>query len=149
MQKGRAMHVELATNLGQQNHTRGPMPLSLSNMALFANVEPEAIEGLLEACPQRDLPAGEVLIRLGETNHTLYLILDGRLRVHLDSPDNPPLTVLGSGENVGELSVIDHKPASAWVVADTAAVLLAVDQERFWSLVHASHAVACNKIGRA
>src|SRR3989344_3338154 len=147
MQKGRAMHVELATNLGQQNHTRDPMPFSLSNMALFANVESEAIEGLLEACPRRELTGGEVLIRFGETNRTLYLILDGRLRVHLDSPDNPPLAVLESGESVGELSVIDHKPASAWVVADSAAVLLAVDQERFWSLVHASHAVACNMLG--
>ena len=147
MQKGRAMNVELATNLGQQNHTWSPMSLPLSNMALFANVEPEAIEGLLEACPRRELAEGSVLIRRGETNRTLYLILDGRLRVHLDSPDNPPLVVLESGESVGELSVIDHKPASAWVVADTAAVLLAVDQERFWSLVHASHAVACNMLG--
>lgn len=141
------MNVELATNRVPQNHSGGSLSLPLSSMALFANVEPEAIEGLLEACPRRELAEGAVLIRLGETNRTLYLILDGRLRVHLDSPDNPPLAVLESGESVGELSLIDHKPASAWIVADTAATLLAVDQERFWSLVHASHAVACNMLG--
>lgn len=141
------MNVEPAKKSVQPSPVWGPMSLPLSNIALFANVEPEAIEGLLEACPRRELAAGEALIRLGETNRTLYLILDGRLRVHLDSPDQPPLTVLGDGESVGELSVIDYKPASAWVVADTAATLLAVDQERFWSLVHASHAVACNLLG--
>lgn len=118
-----------------------------ARLALFANVEQEAIEGLLETCPRRDLAADDVLIRAGDTQRTLYLILAGRLRVHLESPDNPPLVVLEAGESVGELSVIDHKPASAWVVAETAATLLAIDQERFWSLVHASHAVACNMLG--
>lgn len=143
------MNLELVTRTGrrQQPRTWGAMPAPLANVALFANVEPEAIEDLLEACPRRELAEGEVLVRVGEVNQTLYLILSGRLRVHLDSPDNPPLAVLESGENVGELSVIDHKPASAWVVADSATTLLAVDPERFWSLVHTSHAVACNMLG--
>ncbi len=121
--------------------------LSLSDTTLFANVEPEAIEGLLDSCPQRELAAGDVLLRPGEANRSLFVILEGRLRVHLDSPDNPPLVALNAGESVGELSVIDHKPASAWVVADTGTTLLAIDQDRFWSLMHASHTVACNMLG--
>lgn len=121
--------------------------LSLSDTTLFANVEPEAIEGLLDSCPQRELAAGDVLLRPGEANRSLFVILEGRLRVHLDSPDNPPLVAFNAGESVGELSVIDHKPASAWVVADTGTTLLAIDQDRFWSLMHASHTVACNMLG--
>ena len=121
------MNLELAAAAAPQSREWSAMPSTLSNVALFANVEPEAIEGLLEACPRRELAEGEVLIRPGEVNQTLYLILSGRLRVHLDSLDNPPLAVLESGENVGELSVIDHKPASAWVVADSVTTLLAVD----------------------
>ena len=132
------MNLELVTRTGrrQQPRTWDAMPSPLANAALFANVEPEAIEDLLEACPRRELAEGEVLIRAGEVNQTLYLILSGRLRVHLDALDNPPLAMLESGESVGELSVIDYKPASAWVVADSVTTLLAVDPERFWSLVH-------------
>lgn len=141
------MKPELAQ--GAVRHHRGWTVTSspLSDTTLFANVEPEAIEGLLESCPQRMLAAGETLLRPGEANRTLFLILDGRLRVHLDSPDNPALALLEAGESVGELSIIDHKPVSAWVVADSAATLLAIDQERFWSLMHASHTLACNMLG--
>lgn len=141
------MNLELAQSAVQQDRGRNAAALSLSDTTLFANVEPEAIEGLLESCPQRVLVAGEVLLRPGESNRSLFVIFEGRLRVHLDSPDNPPLVVLNAGESVGELSVIDHKPASAWVVADAATTLLTVDQERFWSLMHASHTVACNMLG--
>lgn len=141
------MNLELAQSAAWRDRGWSVTALPLSDMTLFANVEPEAIEGLLESCPQRELAAGEVLLRPGEANRSLFVILEGRLRVHLDSPDNPPLVVLDAGESVGELSVIDHKPASAWVVADTAATLLAIDQERFWSLMHASHMVACNMLG--
>ncbi len=141
------MSLELAQSATQQDKGWGTAAASLSNTTLFANVEPEAIEGLLESCPQRRLAAGEVLLRPGEPNRTLFLILEGRVRVHLDSPDNRPFVMLNAGENVGELSVIDHKPASAWVVADGATTLLAIDQDRFWSLMNASHAVACNMLG--
>ncbi len=141
------LNLRLAQSAAQQDQGWDVAALSLSDTTLFANVEPEAIEGLLESCPQRELAAGDVLLRPGEANRSLFVILEGRLRVHLDSPDNPPLVAFNAGESVGELSVIDHKPASAWVVADTATTLLAIDQDRFWSLMHASHTVACNMLG--
>jgi len=141
------MKVELLQN-AERSYREWSMPTSsLAQTALFANVEPEAVEGLLETCPRRTLAPGEILLRPGDTHKTLFLVLDGRLRVHIDSLEHPPLTELAAGESVGELSVIDHKPASAWVVADTAATLLEVDQDRFWSLMHASHTLACNMLG--
>lgn len=52
--------------------------------------------------------------------------------------------MLDAGESVGELSVIDQRPASAWVVADQATRLLVAPQELFWTLIQSSHAVARN-----
>jgi len=40
--------------------------------------------------------------------------------------------------------VIDHKPASAFVVAAEPVRLLAMEEELLWSLVHSSHAAASN-----
>jgi diguanylate cyclase (GGDEF)-like protein len=45
---------------------------------------------------------------------------------------------------VGELSVIDNTPASAFVIAAAPCRLLAVDEDTFWRLVRASHEFAGN-----
>src|SRR5262249_27313997 len=51
---------------------------------------------------------------------------------------------LGPGETVGELSVIDAAPASAFVVAAEPTRLLELDEPKFWNLVNASHDFAIN-----
>jgi sigma-B regulation protein RsbU (phosphoserine phosphatase) len=47
--------------------------------------------------------------------------------VHLDAPDSADFFTIEAGDCVGELSVIDGKPASAYIVADTACRVLLVD----------------------
>lgn len=117
---------------------------ALARSSVLANASLESLEGLLEACPVRELDAGETLIRPGEQNKNLYLLLSGRLRVHIHSPHGEPLCLIDAGESVGELSVIDEKPTSAYVVADTRSRLLMISQEIFWAMISASHAVAAN-----
>lgn len=54
------------------------------------------------------------------------------------------MAVLGLGESVGEMSVIDQQPTTAFVVADEDSLLLSMDEDILWSLVNSSHAIACN-----
>ena len=84
-----------------------------------------------------------MLIRAGEVNEYLYLLLSGLLRVHLEFKMDP-VALLEPGEIVGELSVIDGKGTSAHVVADQDCRLLAFSEQNIWSLVKTSHAVAYN-----
>jgi diguanylate cyclase (GGDEF)-like protein len=51
---------------------------------------------------------------------------------------------IDAGQSVGELSVIDHRPTSAYVLAACPSRLLEVDEETFWRLVAASHEFAKN-----
>jgi len=74
----------------------------------------------------------------------MFMILSGRLRVHLDNTDSEPLAYLESGQTVGEISVIDDSPATAYVVAACRTRLLAVNEETFWRAVAASHEFATN-----
>ena len=115
----------------------------LESSHLFEGVEFGSIMGLLEDCPIQKLKQDDVLLNRGEGNHFLFLILSGRLRVHLELSVDP-VTVLGPGEVVGELSLIDGKPTSAYVVADDECRLLALNEKTLWSLVEASHTVARN-----
>jgi diguanylate cyclase (GGDEF)-like protein len=72
------------------------------------------------------------------------MILSGRLSVHLESEGSEPVAFLGAGETVGELSVLDERPASAFVRAVEPTRLLEVNEQRFWDLVSASHEFAMN-----
>ena len=42
------------------------------------------------------------------------------------------------------MSVIDQQPTTAFVVADENSLLVSMDADILWSLVHSSHAIACN-----
>lgn len=90
------------------------------------------------------LAPGEVLIHQGSRNECMYLVLEGELGVLLDSIDGDPVALIGGGETVGELSVLDGSEASANVVARSACRLLAIREDGFWQLTNVSHAFAVN-----
>jgi diguanylate cyclase (GGDEF)-like protein len=121
-----------------------PNALELSQLQLFESVSPESIESILDSCKIRRLKNREVLMTPGEPNTTLYQVLSGRLRVHLDSPDGEPIGYIGQWEAVGEMSLVDHEATSAFVVADEDTRLLIMEHDLVWSLVESSHPAACN-----
>jgi diguanylate cyclase (GGDEF)-like protein len=111
---------------------------------LFKCVSPESIRGLLDACSVRYVEQGEILIRPGQSNQTVYCILDGSLRIQSYSLESIPDAIFGPGENVGEMSVIDQELTMFFVIANEPSRLLCIEEDILWSLVHASHAAACN-----
>jgi diguanylate cyclase (GGDEF)-like protein len=115
----------------------------LELVPLLKGVDFDSIQDILNSSPVKELKEGEVLIRAGEVNEYLYLLLSGCLRVHLDFKMDP-VALLEPGEIVGDLSVIDGQPTSAHVVADDDCRLLALSEQNMWSLVKTSHAVAYN-----
>ncbi|PKN33557.1 MAG: GGDEF domain-containing protein [Deltaproteobacteria bacterium HGW-Deltaproteobacteria-19] len=116
----------------------------MERIRLFRYVSLDSIMGLLEACSIRTLQEGEILLQPSRSNTDLFLILSGKVRIHLESMDSDPLTILGVGESIGEMSVLDGKLTSAFAVADEICQLLVMDEDILWSLVHSSHAAACN-----
>ncbi len=116
----------------------------LSGLRLFAGVDPNVVLPYLERTSRLDLAAGEVLIDPKKANSDVYVVLSGKLCVHLDSPDNPPLTVLETGACAGEMSIIEEKDPSAHVVAAERCHLMVIRQGLLWELINASHAFARN-----
>ena len=116
----------------------------LYGLKALRGVSIDSVEELLDGCDLRRLAPGEVLLSLGQPNDTMYMILSGELSIHLEGPTSEAVAKLGPGETVGELSVIDASPASAYVVAAEPTRLIAIDEPRFWNLVNASHDFAVN-----
>lgn len=70
--------------------------------------------------------AGQVLVREGQPLDSLFVVLDGELRV---SAGGKPIATLYAGEVVGEISLVDSRLPLATVTAAGPARLLAVPKD--------------------
>jgi diguanylate cyclase (GGDEF)-like protein len=118
--------------------------LQISETGIFKNVSLESIESLLEQCEVRRIPQDEVLLAPGEVGDKIFVVLEGEMRVHLGNLSNPLHLVVEQGGCVGEMSIIDGKKVSAYVVAARPTKLLAIPEQIVWSMINSCHAVARN-----
>ncbi len=116
----------------------------LAGNGLFNRVDVAALEHLIEDCAHWVVAAGETLLEPGTINDCLYVVLRGELRVYLSGHEAPAHTVVGVGECVGEMSVINGQGASALVIAAVESELLVMPQEILWALIERSHGFARN-----
>ncbi|HEX8989273.1 MAG TPA: GGDEF domain-containing protein [Rhodocyclaceae bacterium] len=116
----------------------------LANHGLFDGVGFETVRHLLADCARCTVAAGETLIEQGAENNCIYVVLSGELRVYLDGRDAPAHTIVGIGECVGEMSVINGQGASALVIAAADCELLVMPQPLLWTLIESSHGFARN-----
>lgn len=86
---------------------------------------PPELEGLAAFCHRREVAPGEVLIREGEEDATLYLVLRGSLAISREGID---LDHLGPGEVVGEMGLFLAGKRTATVTAATAGELLVLER---------------------
>ncbi|MFO1324450.1 MAG: SpoIIE family protein phosphatase [Burkholderiales bacterium] len=113
---------------------RSPHGTGVDAIALFRGAGSPAVIDAIRDCEIRTLPAGAMLLRPGEANDTLYVLLSGQLAAYLDGAMLPDTGIpIRAGESVGEMSAIDGKPVSAFVVALTEARVLSLPGALFWS----------------
>lgn len=83
---------------------------------LLANFNANELSLLSSFGDSRSFEPEDVLIRAGDENDHLYLVLKGKLEVlqNFDGVDKP-VAILEAGDSLGEVSVFDPGPASATV----------------------------------
>ncbi len=64
--------------------------------------------------------------------------------MHLGDKSYTPHVVFEAGDCAGEMSILDSKPVSAFVIAQENCRLMVIRQETVWALINASHGVARN-----
>lgn len=116
----------------------------LEGLELFKGVAASDINDLLQRCDRRDLEIGDLLLSPGESNEHVFVILSGSLNVYVGSPDSPVLATMESGACVGEMSIIEDRDPSAYVIAAENTHLLVIHKSVLWEMVDASHAFAKN-----
>jgi diguanylate cyclase (GGDEF)-like protein len=117
---------------------------ALATAPLFQGIALQLIERQLQAVQLREVADGEVLLVQGGENRSVFLVLAGHFNVWLGDVTKYLVTHLPVGECIGELSIIDDRPASATVTAGEASRLLVIEQATLWQMMHAVPLVALN-----
>ena len=115
-----------------------------SPLQLFRDIPQKIVQELLDSCPVREFAAEATVLTPGQANEHIYMLLAGRLRVHLDAVDSASPILIEVGGCIGELSIIDGKPVSAYVVAEKGSRLLTIPQDAFWARILPNPGVARN-----
>jgi len=108
------------------------------------SVQGSVTRGRTTSVPAFDIAEGETLLSPGTRNEHVYIVLSGGLNVHASSPDSPVLATMDAGSCVGEMSIIEDRDPSAFVVAAEPTHLLKIHQSVLWDMVDASHDFAKN-----
>lgn len=99
----------------------------LRRVSLFSATPDAVLAGLAAAAEEVTFDADEVLIRAGEVEDWLFVIVTGEVEVA--RPDR--VVRLGPGSVVGELAVLDPEERTATVTALTAAHTFRLDKPAF------------------
>lgn len=90
-------------------------------LAGFSDAQLDIIASVVEL---ERAPQGAMIVSQGQRGDSLYLILEGELRVCLQVPGTDlALTRLGAGDFFGDIALLDHGTRSADVVANTNCLL--------------------------
>ena len=84
------------------------------------------IDWMVKVGAKRRLEPGSRVLTQGQTSDSMFVLLDGSLRVVVEQPVRRVLTTLGCGEMLGELSFLDRRPPTASVEAIERATVLAI-----------------------
>lgn len=116
----------------------------LEGLELFRGVRAGDVQDLLQKCDRCDIAVGELLLSPGQKNEHVYVVLSGSLNVHVGSIDTPVLATIEPGECVGEMSIVEDRDPSAFVVGAEATHLLEIHRKVLWDMVNASHEFSKN-----
>jgi CRP-like cAMP-binding protein len=122
--------------------------VDLRTIALFEQLSDAALTNLAAILESRALPAGTVLFDKGDPGDEMYVVDNGSIALYIPNPEKPgeerPIRIIGPGEVLGEMALIDNQPRSVSGRTVEATAVLVLKGEDFHRLLreHAEMALA-------
>jgi CRP/FNR family transcriptional regulator, cyclic AMP receptor protein len=93
---------------------------------ILGELTDDDIDWMISIGKREEIAADTILIGEGQAIDTLYILLDGVLKVYTTAAGDKEIATLTSGEVVGEMSFVDSRPPSATVRAVESSLVLAI-----------------------
>ncbi len=121
----------------------------IQHAPLLSDLPDEALARLIDASSVQEHSRGKLLFLRGEPATSIYLLLDGWVKVFRDTPDGEQtvIGILKTGETVAEAAIFlgQDYPASAEVVSDSR--LLEIPSDFLLKLIRDDSDVALKMLG--
>lgn len=114
------------------SHRRAEDVAWLGQVPFFEGFAEEDLQRVLQLGERVQATAGTVLVDQGDTGTYCFVIVSGQASVYVRGEH---VATSGPGSMVGEMALIDHRPRTATVVADTDMELLRFGTREFRTLL--------------
>lgn len=98
---------------------RSQTEMTLSQVNIFGRLSRHELKIVEHAVHVRNYAPNEPIFKQGDPGSGMYIIMDGRVGIFLDIPNQSPkqLSSLGSGDFFGEIALLDESPRTAGAIA--------------------------------
>ncbi|MBN2809746.1 MAG: cyclic nucleotide-binding domain-containing protein [Deltaproteobacteria bacterium] len=133
--------LQLNTRENNKSSVTENLPAELQQLLIYAlrplfftesSPEPARLSQIAQIFKISKFSPGELILKEGENNQTLYVILDGKIKIscgNREATGEIPITTLAAGDFFGEFSLLTGETASADVRAQTAGWLASVKRQ--------------------
>lgn len=116
----------------------------LSDLDLFSGCSKKELDHVARVAEEVDMSAGAVIVDQGDQGTETFVILSGDAVV---KRNGRKIATLSKGDSIGELSLLDHGPRTATVIADSDVKLLRIKSRDFKKILSDSPTIATKLAG--
>ncbi len=109
--------------------------LILKAVSVFSETPDDVLATIVPLLEELHLKQGDIVFHKGDLGDSMYIIVDGEVRVH---DGDMTLNYLSKRAVFGEMSAMDPEPRSATVTASQDTTLLRLDRETFFHVMEHS-----------
>jgi CRP-like cAMP-binding protein len=117
--------------------------LLVRGVPIFKELRDEFLVRLASIMNEVSYPSSKMIFAQGQEGRSLYIVVAGRVRVHLEDKD---LAILDKGSCFGEMSLFDAEPRSASVTAISGCDCLILTQQQLYEAIDETPDIAVNII---
>ncbi len=104
----------------------------LGDLELFSGCSKKDLQNIAKSSDEVDVNAGTTIVEQGDMGTEAYVVLSGEATVRRNGRK---IATLSAGDAIGELSLLDRGPRTAYVEAATDMRLLKIDAKAFTKLL--------------
>lgn len=106
--------------------------LILKTVPIFAEAPDHVLAQIVPILEEQEFEAGQRVFEKGDLGTSMYVIVSGKVRIHIDDRE---LTILGQRQVFGELALLDPEPRSASVTAIEPTLVFKISQNAIYDLM--------------